>query len=398
MWRNSKYATEEMMKKWKSSKRFTQEQKRWRDRGAVVETADQLLRCYYRNVTVVFIPQFVPGRTLCSALDLQRQYHMFYEQIDRQSWNSSERRRAASLLFDFEAFSRSSVLVLEQLAKDPHCSVDLKKLDEPLREQPTNFTSHVLNMLRRLQDRSKYIDDATTGTEVRLIKKVLPYLIVCAAGEVLRAQGQPTYFYLPIFSLTQADPVSEDDQRVIYINRWKDVLSYISEQCRCEEVFQSQRCQNYRDRHSHGHQFTLDNASGACRIRAGDFKSEFPDSIELLHKAFIQGLQNSNVLRIRTSMNWGEELLKNAQICGVREIASNKTCFACLSRMPIHVVPCGHSICDLCTLDLSISLHDDKTLLSLKCCPFGCRWSSGRPFQVRRKPVEAGVRTLSLDG
>lgn len=202
MWRNSKYATEEMMKKWKSSKRFTQEQKRWRDRGAVVETADQLLRCYYRNVTVVFIPQFVPGRTLCSALDLQRQYHMFYEQIDRESWNSSERRRAASLLFDLEAFSRSSVLVLEQLAKDPHCSVDLKKLDEPLREQPTNFTSHVLNLLRRLQDRSKHIDDATAGTEVRLIKKVLPYLIVCAAGEVLRAQGQPTYFYLPIFSLT----------------------------------------------------------------------------------------------------------------------------------------------------------------------------------------------------
>jgi len=194
LWRDVKYATEEMLEKWKSSKRFTDEQRRWRDRGAVIETADQLLRCYYRDVTVVFVPQFLPGRTVCSAGDLQQQYDILYEQIARQSWSSSEKRRGTNLLFDLEAFSRSSIRVLEQLAEDPHCSVDLKKLAEPLREQPTNFTSHVLNVFRRLQGRNEHSDDITTGTEVRLIKKVLPYLVVCVAGEVLRAQGQPSHF------------------------------------------------------------------------------------------------------------------------------------------------------------------------------------------------------------
>lgn len=188
-WRHIPYATGEMLKKWKASQRFINEQKRWRDRGAVVETADELLRRYYRDVTVVYVPQFLPGRALCSASDLQKQYDHLYEQIAQQSQDSSEKRRGTGLLFDMEAFSQTSVRVLGQLAIDPKCSVDLKELAEPLRAQPTNFTSHVLNAFRRLQDLDARQDDATIGTEVRLIKNILPYLVACVAGEVLRAQG-----------------------------------------------------------------------------------------------------------------------------------------------------------------------------------------------------------------
>lgn len=190
LWRDSNHATEQILHKWRRSKRFDDEQQRWRERGAVIKTADQLLQCYYRSLTVVFIPQFLPGRTVCSASDLQQQYYKLYEYINRQSLDSSEKRRATNLLFDLEAFSRSSIQVLEQLAVDPHCSIDLKKLAEPLQEQPTNFKTHVLNVLRRLQKRSEYFDDIIAGTEERLIKKILPYLVVCVAGEVLRAKGQ----------------------------------------------------------------------------------------------------------------------------------------------------------------------------------------------------------------
>lgn len=185
----------------------------------------------------------------------------------------------------------------------------------------------------------------------------------------------------------------------MYSNQWEDILIQFSkERCRCEEIFRNHRCCNYKDRHFHGHQFALNDASGLGRVRTGDFKSKFTSSIGELHKAFIQSLISSNVRRMRTSMKWGQELLKNSQICGVGEIFSNGTCLACLFRTPVHVVPCGHILCDICALDLSITLQGDETLLALKCCPFGCRWSSGRSFQIRRKPVEAGVRILSLDG
>ena len=77
-WRDNSYATEELLNKLRSSKRFISEQLRWRDRGAIIDTADQLLRCYYRDVSVVFVPQFLPGRILCSARDLQGQYDLLY--------------------------------------------------------------------------------------------------------------------------------------------------------------------------------------------------------------------------------------------------------------------------------------------------------------------------------
>lgn len=197
LWRDINHATKEMIDKWKSSKRFANEQKRWRDKGAVVETADQLLRCYYRDVTVVFMPQFLPGRSVCSASDLQQQYSILYEMIDRQSWQSSEKRRTTSLLLDLEGFSRGSMRVLERLAEDPHCSLDLKKLEEPFRNHPTNFVSHAFNVLCHLQRRSEYVDDISFGTEIRLIKKVLPYIVVCVAGEMLR-QSSLSQPYIPI--------------------------------------------------------------------------------------------------------------------------------------------------------------------------------------------------------
>lgn len=182
---------------------------------------------------------------------------------------------------------------------------------------------------------------------------------------------------------------------VIYGNRWREILGHVNEkQCRCEEIFRDRRCLNYRDGHDGGHQYAL----ARDRHRAGEFKSDFSDNINLLHKSFVHGLMNSNILRKCNAPNWARELLEQASACGVREIVSNRTCLACLSRIPVHIMPCGHSICDICALTLNSRLQFDETLLELKHCPFGCLWSSGRAIQVRRKPAEAGVRILSLDG
>ena len=193
VWRDVGHATQEMLRKWKGATRFAEEQARWRERGAVVNSADELLRCYYRDVTVVFIPQFLPGQTSCSASDLKHQYDLLYREITRQSRESSETRRNAGILFDREVFSPSTIQVLEQLAENPQCAVDLKGLAEPLREQPTNFTSHVFNILCRLQDHSEQERrpyNITVRTEVRLVEKTLGYLVSCVAGEFLRTQGK----------------------------------------------------------------------------------------------------------------------------------------------------------------------------------------------------------------
>jgi hypothetical protein len=191
--------------------------------------------------------------------------------------------------------------------------------------------------------------------------------------------------------------VSDNDQMLSYSGQWQKVLELFNQkQCRCEMIYEGQRCTNYRDRHNQGHQFAL---NGAGRVRAGDFESDFTDNIRALHRAFVDRLKYSSIRRSQNPRVWAQELYKESRLCGVVEIVSNRTCLACLSRTPVHVLPCSHSLCDECATGLSTHVSEDSTLVLLSHCPFGCNpWQLRGAFTVRRKPMEAGVRVLSFDG
>jgi hypothetical protein len=185
-WANVEFATDKIMDKLKKSRRFVKEQKVWKIRGVNVESADQLLHCYYSSVKVVFIPQFLPENPACEALDVQKQYDTLYKEITSLSWRSSESRKKAGLLFDLGNLARHSIGVLEHLAKDYRSSVDLKQLAEPL-PYPTNFKTHVLNVLSRLQNMSSNNRNGNQiGSEASLIERACAYLAICISGEILR--------------------------------------------------------------------------------------------------------------------------------------------------------------------------------------------------------------------
>jgi hypothetical protein len=147
-WKDVSIAATKMMQKWRSSRRFQDLQKTWRDRGAQVDTADQLLYRYYRDVKVVSIPEFKTGKQqVCNAEELQEQYGRLYSEIGDLSSRSARPRKGAGMEFNLETLSRLNMSVLEQLGKDPSSSVDLRSLAQPLQPYPTNFNSHVLNVL-----------------------------------------------------------------------------------------------------------------------------------------------------------------------------------------------------------------------------------------------------------
>jgi hypothetical protein len=194
-WADVEFATAAIMEKLRKSKRFEEEQTLWTKRGERVETADQLLKCYYSQVKVVFIPQFLPDTPMCEAQELKRQYKILYKEINDLSLLSSTNREAAGILFDVETLSRNSSGVLEELAKDFTTSVDLHRLAEPFQTYPTNFKTHVLNILSRLQELSPETSRGfnhstsaatTPSSEVSLIKRNINYLAHCIAGEIVR--------------------------------------------------------------------------------------------------------------------------------------------------------------------------------------------------------------------
>jgi len=100
-WPDPRTATAKIMRKLKKSDRFEKEQRAWKDRGKTIKSADELLRCYYASISVVFIPEFYPEHPGCEASLMHRQYKLLYEEICKLSTLSSERREKAGVLFDF---------------------------------------------------------------------------------------------------------------------------------------------------------------------------------------------------------------------------------------------------------------------------------------------------------
>lgn|SRR2546423_1150168 len=194
----------------------------------------------------------------------------------------------------------------------------------------------------------------------------------------------------------EADRGSNDDHFRSYNTKWREILEGFGRtQCRCEEMSRGQRCENYGDSHAQGHQFNL---SGAGRVKSGCFRSGFPAAIPGLQKAFsdrMLQLLTQNISHSGSAWRW--RLLTEAQLCGAQGIISNRTCLTCLSRTPIHILPCQHTICDECALDFNCDKSGTETTLIIKECPLGCHWNV-KDWLLRRKPPAAGVRILSLDG
>jgi len=173
--------------------------------------------------------------------------------------------------------------------------------------------------------------------------------------------------------------------------RWREILEeYSMTNCRCEKTFNGARCLNYGALHIKGHQFNL---RGPHAVRSGAFKSTFPQSIDSLCEDLMDQLRP--LFASASRYNWNRSLWDASKERGMDKLVSNRTCLTCLSRTPNHILPCNHVFCDPCIVDLQ-SVRSENVMVVLR-CPLGCQWNVDH-WVLARKPREAGVRVLSLDG
>lgn len=78
-----------------------------------------------------------------------------------------------------------------------------------------------------------------------------------------------------------------------------------------------------------------------------------------------------------------------------RAIKSSTVCLTCLSRVPEHLLLCGHSICVECLRNLAASAPHDGLLLHYEACLL-CHEDVN--FRLRLSPDTAGIKLLSIDG
>lgn len=169
---------------------------------------------------------------------------------------------------------------------------------------------------------------------------------------------------------------------------------------RCEATDgQKSRCRNRWDGHEKGHQYLrtrVNDTSGLPTLKIGVFKNSFNANavVEALHKEVFKLLDSDRSTQIRA-------LCHHSRISNVFKIVSNRTCLGCLSNCPVYVLPCEnkiqHAICEKCAEHFSNADTPHSTNLTIGQCPFGCSLSTS-PWYLRRKPLNAGTRILTLDG
>jgi hypothetical protein len=165
------------------------------------------------------------------------------------------------------------------------------------------------------------------------------------------------------------------------------------------------RCRNYWQGHEKGHQFStsgksmntqrLSGSSGEESLLVGDFQCTFD-------KEAIEIAMHQNIRRlVKKVVGLQAHLAKCAHDSGVTRISSYITCFVCLKRCPIFILPCQdvqHAFCQICLERFHHETGRTPSTLFLRECPLGCRFKNGRPWQIRLKSPYAGTRLLSLDG
>lgn len=165
------------------------------------------------------------------------------------------------------------------------------------------------------------------------------------------------------------------------------------------------RCVNYWHGHEKGHQFCLmrkdrqsprlSDSSGEEPLLVGDFQGTFDQKA-------IEIAMDQEIRRLLGKKNGLEaQLAKCAQDSGVTEISSYITCYVCLKRCPIFILPCQyiqHSFCQICLKRFHHETGRSESTLFFRACPLGCRFKDGTPWHIRVKSRWAGARLLSLDG
>ncbi|QDS72494.1 hypothetical protein FKW77_010061 [Venturia effusa] len=397
-WFDVNHATERLLSHLQLSGSFDELRTKWADRGKIIQTAQDLILCYYESFRVIYVPDLTSPQ---SSGVISQQLQCLYQEIRLASSRLRAERNKVGMDLDTESLNTYIEHAFNRLAKDLKAPIDFYYLSSNDPVIPTRFSEHMTAVIVKMLAKEDYAKTDSIGQEMDLLNRLTPYLASCIAMQITDGSD------------TEA------------IDRFIHKVQMSIRKCRerhfrCEAMNASglRRCLNHWDGHEKGHQFSdlslthlpsfetpdmsktsdedphLDNSSP--KLSMGIFETSFgsDEMIKTLVAEVDRLIYAGNDAKIHT-------LSQTARSSGVSTLFSNRTCLTCLVNCPLYVLPCSiqpqHAICEPCAQRSSITSADVDSYLSLEQCPLDCELTKS-PWIIRKKPKNAGVRLMALDG
>ncbi|KAK1829692.1 hypothetical protein QBC39DRAFT_125502 [Podospora conica] len=380
-----------------SSSKFQEYKQKWRSRQRKVNTAADLIRCYYDDFRVISLP--LHDDMPSTASRVSNQIKRLYHEIRTLSESIHSRRNAHDLNMDVATFTSYFERSIEILARDHTSSLDFHPLSEDDSPLPTKFSEHMALVLGKMAKLGRSRASGTGKGELQMIKDMVPFLACSILCQKARNQHQET----------------AELQELLVDEACRGLERFRKKFWRCEAVSDGSRCQNYWESHDKGHQFECapDDDQIPRKMTLGGSRARQPSRAPKVH--LVNGQHECSygsyagefrdalwdAIRIYRGSDIRSRMTKFANQLDLSRLQNQRTCLACLSNCPTNVLPCmqrQHAICEDCIRWYTGPSESAGCVLSIDSCPLGCQFRVKFPWNIRVKPKEAQSRILVLDG
>ncbi|KAM7188967.1 hypothetical protein V8F33_010301 [Rhypophila sp. PSN 637] len=424
--------TDRFLQSVERSSKFQEYRQKWISRQRRINTAADLIQCYYDDFRVISLP--LHSDMPSTASRVSRQIKRLYHEIRTLSDNIHSRRKARDLVMDVATFNSYFTRSVEILARDHTSSLDFHPLAEEDSPLPTRFSEHMALVLGKMAKSA----ECNAGGELAMVKKVIPFLACAILCQIARQREQGGK--MPVPSCTQKipktgkankrnnQPDTQTLQEQLVDEACRGLERFRNKFWRCEAVSNSSRCQNYWESHGTYHQFEhaqeeeqtgAGNGGGTRPGGVGANKSRPPQvnlvvgQHECSYGSYVGVFRDSLWSSIYLFSQGGQDvrgtLVSYARSLGINRLESQRTCLSCLSNCPTNVLPCDHrrqryvnsrrqhAVCEDCIRWHTAPPQSAGCVIAVESCPLGCQFREP-PWMIRVKPIEAQSRILVLDG
>ncbi|KAM5355009.1 hypothetical protein ACJ41O_001655 [Fusarium nematophilum] len=218
----------------------------WRERGQIVDTAKELLLCYYSSLNVVVIPALAQRSPPSTATSVYRCIGDLYETIQEESRLMQDMKKRRNVKLNVSMLDSHLCRALEVLGMDHLAALDLHLVTSEDSAHPKTFSDHVATTLYRLIN--VHIREREAGDETRelaneqpLVKAFTPYLAACIVAQLPENVDQETL---------------SNDQNDLVSRAKAGLQQFRMTEWRCEaRDSRGRRCRNHAKSHQKGHQF-----------------------------------------------------------------------------------------------------------------------------------------------